>query len=117
MAALPMHPRSFETSLDDEFVGALHHPRADGPALVSKLRVVHQGLSLAQVVQMLLDALALGQFAPQLICHVQKRTRPSVFEDVETPFEHPSRNGQARFLDSIEHLAHMFGGMGKIQNT
>ncbi len=82
MAALPMHARSFETSLDDEFVGALYHPRADGPALISKLRVAHQGLALAQVVQMLLDPFVLCQFAPEPISHAQERTRTSMFEDV-----------------------------------
>jgi hypothetical protein len=82
MAALPMHPCSFEANFDDVFVGTLHHARADGPALVSKLRVVHQGFALAQVVQVLLDALALRQFAPQLICQAQERAGTSMFENV-----------------------------------
>src|SRR5215469_1827803 len=98
MAALPMHPRSFETRLDNEFVGALHHPRADGPALFSKGGVLHQGLSLAQIVQVLLDPLVLCQLVAELVSHVQKRARASVFEDMQTPFEHSLGKVYACFL-------------------
>lgn len=82
MAAFPMHPRSLETHFDDVFVGTLHHAGADRPALVSKGRILHQGFSLAQIVQMLLNTLALRQFAPQLISHAQERDGTSMFEDV-----------------------------------
>lgn len=66
---------------------------------------------------MFLDALALGQIAPQLISQVQKRTRPSVFEDVQTPFEYPIRKSCASFLDGFEYLAQVFGRMGEIQDA
>jgi hypothetical protein len=58
--ALPMHPRPFETSLDDILVGTLHHPRTNGPALLSKCGILHQCISFPQVVQVLLDAFLLG---------------------------------------------------------
>jgi hypothetical protein len=117
MAALPMHPGSLEAGLDDVFVSTLHHAGANRPALVSKGGILHQGLSLAQVVQMLLEALALGQLAFKTVSHAQKRAGTSMFEDMQTPAEHLSRNRQACFLQGFEHLAHMFCGMGKIQDA
>ncbi len=117
MAALPMHPCSLEAGLDDVFVGALHHAGANRPALVSKGGILHQGLSLAQIVQMLLDALALGQLAFKTVSHAQQETGTSMFEDVQTPLEHLIRNREAYFLQGFEQLAHMFCGMWKIQDA
>src|SRR5215469_8678883 len=36
----PMHPRSFEMCLDHQFVRTFDHPRSNGPALCSKLRIL-----------------------------------------------------------------------------
>lgn len=117
MAALPMHSGSLEAGLDDVFVGTLHHAGANWPALVSKGRVLHQGLSLAQIVQVLLDAFALRQFATEPVSHAQERAGTSMLEDMQTPLEHLISNRDSGFLDAFEQLAHMFCGMGEIQDA
>jgi hypothetical protein len=63
MGAFPMHPSPLETSLDDVFVGTFYHTRTNRPAVSSELRILHQCLSLAQVVQMLVDSFVLGKTA------------------------------------------------------
>jgi hypothetical protein len=93
-----MHPWPFEASLDDVFVGTLHHARTNGPALLSERRILHQCLSLAQVVQMLLDPFVLSQITPQTISHAQERARTTMFEDMQTPFEHLMRKTHSGFL-------------------
>src|SRR5439155_25996439 len=66
---------------------------------------------------MLLDPLVLHQLALQPICDAQERAGTSMFEDVETPFEHLSRDREVCFLQGLEQLAHMFCRMREIQDT
>jgi hypothetical protein len=53
----------------------------------------------------------------ELVSYAQKRAGTSMFEDVQTPLEHLSRNRQPCFLQGFEQLAHMFCGMREIQDT
>jgi hypothetical protein len=77
-----MHPWPFEASFDDVFVSTLHHARTNRPALLSECRISHEGLSLAQVVQMLLDPFVLDKIAFETIGYAQQKTGASVFEDM-----------------------------------
>lgn len=63
MGAFPMHPRSLEASFHDVFVGTFYNARTNRLALLSKLRVLHQCLPLAQVLQMLIHSFLLGKIA------------------------------------------------------
>ena len=45
----PMHPRAFQPVFDHQFVGALHHPTANRPALRDKLRVLQLCLACFQI--------------------------------------------------------------------
>jgi hypothetical protein len=55
-----MHARAFQASLDHELVGTFHHARANGPAMRSELRILHQGFPFAQILHMLVDAFLLS---------------------------------------------------------
>ena len=66
---------------------------------------------------MLLDAFALSQPTLQPICHAQERAGASVLEDMQTPLEHLISNRDTGFLDAFKYLAHMFCGMGEIQDA
>lgn len=80
--AFPMHPRPFETSLNDQLVGTFDHPRANGPALCSELRILHQRRPFAQVLHVLLDAFLLCTIRGNAVCHLQQGTGTAVFEDM-----------------------------------
>lgn len=101
MAPLPMHPRSLEASLDDGFIGAFYHTGTQRPALLSKQRILHQRFSMAQVSQVSPCAFSLDSRPQVPISHTQQGTRPSMFEDMQTPLEHLSRKMHARLLESF----------------
>ncbi len=48
MAAFPMPACPLEARFDDQFVGTLHHARANRPALASELGILHQPLAFAE---------------------------------------------------------------------
>src|SRR5450755_996750 len=98
MGAFPMHPRSLEASFDDVFVGALHHARTNWPVVASELRVLHQHLSFAQVLQMLLHLFVLSKIALETTSHAQQRTGTAMFEHMQTPLEHRGRKMHSRML-------------------
>ena len=62
------------TGLDDIFVGTFHHARANRPAVTPKLLVLHQCLSFAEVVQMLMDPFSLCQIVGYPVSHTQQRS-------------------------------------------
>jgi len=64
-----MYPRSLEASFDDVFIGTFYHAGTNRPAVASELRVLHQRLSFAQVLQMLLNPFVLGKIALETISH------------------------------------------------
>ncbi|HEX9135341.1 MAG TPA: hypothetical protein VF905_00160 [Nitrospirota bacterium] len=51
----------FEASLDDVFIGTLHHARTNRPTVALELRILHQRFPLEQVVQVLLDPFLLSE--------------------------------------------------------
>ncbi len=82
MGALPMHPCSLEASFDDVFVGTLHHAGTNRPTVALELRVLHQHLPLAQVLQMLLNSFLLGKIAFKTVSQTQQRVGTSMLEDM-----------------------------------
>lgn len=56
-----MHPRPLESSLDNEFIGALNDAGANRPALCLELWVLHQRSSFLEVLDMPFDAFLLSQ--------------------------------------------------------
>jgi len=76
------HHCSFETGLDDFLVGTLPHSGTNRPAVASELRVLHQGLSFAQVIQVFTDPFLLGKIAFETTSQTQQRSRTPMFEDM-----------------------------------
>jgi hypothetical protein len=116
MLAFPVHAWPFETSFDDIFVGTLDHARTNRPAVLAKLRILHQCLSLAQVVQMGVDLFSFCKIAEEMSGHLQQRSRTSMFEDMEAPVEDVRRKTHASLLQGFQQFGKMFCGVGKIQN-
>lgn len=48
----PVHSGPFQTRFNDILVRTLNHARTDRPAITPKLRVLHHGFSLTEVVQL-----------------------------------------------------------------
>lgn len=85
VGALPTHPRPFQTSLDDQFVGAFHHARTNGPPLLAEVGIVHHSFALAEIAQVLTHPLLLGELLWQTIGQAQQRGGTTMFEDMQTP--------------------------------
>ncbi|BCL83919.1 hypothetical protein ccbrp13_63840 [Ktedonobacteria bacterium brp13] len=116
MVAFPMHSCPFETSLDDILVGTLYHTGTNRPTIVSELRVLHQHLAFAQVVQVLVNPFSLCKMALQTISHAQQGMGISMLEDMQTAIKHVRRAMHVRLLQGFEQFGDMFCRMGKIQN-
>lgn len=55
IGSLPMHPRTFQTSLHHQFIGAFNTATANRPTLLLKGRILHLGNALVQIGQVVLD--------------------------------------------------------------
>jgi hypothetical protein len=112
-----MHPCSFETSFDHQFVGTFHHARTNGPSLLLKKGILHQRFSFPEVAQMLTDPILFADLLWQTVGHAQQKRRTAMFEDMQTPFEHLRGKVKSGSFYAFEQLGQMLGRMGKIQNA
>ena len=80
IAAVPMHARPFESFLDDAGVGTLDASATNGPSLLLKEGILHQGFPFLQVLHLDLQILDLWMLVeqPSHLCY--HLCRAMVFE-------------------------------------
>jgi hypothetical protein len=83
-----MHSRPLEARFDDVLVGTLNHSRTDRPAVTLELRILHQSLSLAQVIQLGTHLFFLSEVIGETISHTQEWTGSPMFEHMQTALKH-----------------------------
>lgn len=86
--AFPSHAAAFPSGLDHTRVGALHYPRADGPASTSKEWSAQEEPSCAHGVEMLANLLAGDVLLWQARDEADESVRTTTGEDVDTTLEH-----------------------------
>src|SRR5579885_2122361 len=117
VAGLPMHACPFEASLHHQFVGTFHHPRANGPALSPKARIIQQGEAFAEVVEVGLHRLLGRNGLGQAVTPAQQDAGASMLEEMQASFDDGLGEPDACLQERLHQQSHMLSGMGKIQNA
>lgn len=86
-----MHAGTFEAPLHHEFVGAFHHPRANGPALLAIARILHERFAFVQVGAVFAHRFQFGILRRQMVQEPQEGSRAAMLEDMQTPRLAPAR--------------------------
>src|SRR5579884_3036581 len=110
----PMHAGAFETGLHHELVATLHTSRANGPAFSLVAWIIHERLSLLQVVHLLLHLRIAADQAAEMVQHAG---RSLMFEPVQEAIFPLSRQMAAPLAHLDGNLTDVAGGMGKVENA